>query len=239
MKKEDLTGRRFGRLVVIKGDGRNNKGERLWLCKCDCGNTITTDGRNLRRGDTKSCGCLKMEREILQPANLAGQKFGRLTAIEKVERRGKNTFWRCLCECGNECIVSADKLKSGHTTSCGCYQRERTLECPAKDFYDGTAIGHLKMGLTKANTTGIKGVSKKGKKFQAEIMIRRKKIYLGVFETLEEAAAVRKSAEEKYFHPVIEEWEATKCKEETKVGARPEKQGESHSRPKRREKTAP
>lgn len=206
-KVKDLTWRRFGRLVVISGDGRNNKGEHLWFCKCDCGGTVTTSGRNLRRGDTRSCGCLAKERDILQANDLTGQKFGRLTVVSKEGRRGKNILWRCLCECGNECLVTADKLKSGHTTSCGCYQKERTKECPAKDFYAGTAIGHLRMGVTKANTTGVKGVSRKGAKFQAEIMIRRKKIYLGVFATLEEAAKARKSAEEKYFRPVIEEFE--------------------------------
>lgn len=55
----DLTGMKFGRLTVIERAPENTKdGHPRWLCKCECGNTCVVDGKNLRRGDTKSCGCL-------------------------------------------------------------------------------------------------------------------------------------------------------------------------------------
>lgn len=56
----DLTGQRFARLQVIerKTVGR----ELLWVCRCDCGKFIETRGFKLRRGGTKSCGCLRIER---------------------------------------------------------------------------------------------------------------------------------------------------------------------------------
>lgn len=59
-KINDLTHRRFGRLVVIRRDGHLGK-KVAWLCKCDCGNykRITTD--RLTMGQTKSCGCLQSE----------------------------------------------------------------------------------------------------------------------------------------------------------------------------------
>lgn len=58
---EDLTGRRFGRLVVVSREMRalpSGKRMGVWLCRCDCGTekTITTD--SLVRGTTRSCGCL-------------------------------------------------------------------------------------------------------------------------------------------------------------------------------------
>lgn len=54
----DLTGKRFGRLIVIEINKRNKKRrEYLWKCKCDCGNITIVYGQNLRRGYTKSCGC--------------------------------------------------------------------------------------------------------------------------------------------------------------------------------------
>ena len=53
---EDLTGRRFERLKVI---GRS--GKRSWICLCDCGRTHTARASNLKRGTTRSCGCLVRE----------------------------------------------------------------------------------------------------------------------------------------------------------------------------------
>lgn len=52
--------------------------------------------------------------------NIAGKKFGRLTAIESAETRNGRMFWRCKCECGNERIVLREHLTRGSTTSCGC-----------------------------------------------------------------------------------------------------------------------
>ncbi len=56
----DLTGQRFGRLVVVERAGMDGQYP-TWLCRCDCGNTIITRGTYLRRGDTQSCGCLHRE----------------------------------------------------------------------------------------------------------------------------------------------------------------------------------
>lgn len=56
----DLTGQRFGRLTVIK-KANSISGQTYWLCKCDCGNETTVISYCLRKGDTKSCGCLHNE----------------------------------------------------------------------------------------------------------------------------------------------------------------------------------
>lgn len=57
----DLTGQRFGRLVVI--ERAESRGEQTyWLCQCDCGNILTIKASNLRRGETQSCGCLRKEK---------------------------------------------------------------------------------------------------------------------------------------------------------------------------------
>lgn len=57
----DVTGQRFGRLVVIERAGSNKKKNAKWLCKCDCGNYTTVVGNKLRSGHTQSCGCLVRE----------------------------------------------------------------------------------------------------------------------------------------------------------------------------------
>jgi hypothetical protein len=56
----DLTGMRFGRLVVIERAGHRGV-ERAWLCHCDCGTACVTVTGSLRKGNTRSCGCLHVE----------------------------------------------------------------------------------------------------------------------------------------------------------------------------------
>lgn len=60
---KDLIGKKFGRLTVIKRSYPNTElGNAIWLCRCDCGKEKVIDGNSLRRGLTRSCGCLNIER---------------------------------------------------------------------------------------------------------------------------------------------------------------------------------
>lgn len=56
--------------------------------------------------------------------DLTGKRFGRLTAIRYGGMVGHNSFWRCVCDCGQEIDVSSYKLRTGHTQSCGCLHGE-------------------------------------------------------------------------------------------------------------------
>lgn len=58
--------------------------------------------------------------------DLTGQRFGRLTVIERSEKtaKGCSVYWKCICDCGNETIVSRDNLKGMKTKSCGCLSKE-------------------------------------------------------------------------------------------------------------------
>jgi hypothetical protein len=58
MRGYDLTGQRFGKLLVIERRGSRHK-QKLWLCKCACGNEHLVETYNLMRGQVKSCGCLR------------------------------------------------------------------------------------------------------------------------------------------------------------------------------------
>lgn len=64
-KMIDLTGKRFGRLVVVKRHGthitKSGSKSVTWECRCDCGGTTIVSGYNLKRGHTKSCGCIRKE----------------------------------------------------------------------------------------------------------------------------------------------------------------------------------
>lgn len=55
----DLTGQRFGKLAVIEEADRSEGGERRWLCRCDCGNESEPFGAALRKGSSRSCGCVR------------------------------------------------------------------------------------------------------------------------------------------------------------------------------------
>lgn len=58
VEEQDITGKRFGRWLVIKKDISKKL---YWICKCDCGTIKSVYGSNLRLGKTKSCGCLLRE----------------------------------------------------------------------------------------------------------------------------------------------------------------------------------
>ena len=112
---KNLESQKFNKLTVIKKTNKRLHGRVVWLCKCDCGNEIEVTGTSLITGGTKSCGCLISE-------DLIGQRFGKLTVIEKTDKRSLNRqiFWKCKCDCGNIKEVITGSLTSGHTQSCGC-----------------------------------------------------------------------------------------------------------------------
>lgn len=59
------------------------------------------------------------------PANLIGQRFGRLVAVERLPVvKGVRAKWRMQCDCGDSTVCDISHLRKGHTTSCGCFQRE-------------------------------------------------------------------------------------------------------------------
>jgi len=61
--------------------------------------------------------------------DLKDQRFGRLVVSHDTgERKHRQVVWHCRCDCGNEVNVVGYDLTSGRTTSCGCYQRERSVE---------------------------------------------------------------------------------------------------------------
>lgn len=65
----NLTGQRFGRLVVLRYAGKNRSKHCLWECVCDCGSHKTVETSSLNCGHTKSCGCI--HRELAERKNLS------------------------------------------------------------------------------------------------------------------------------------------------------------------------
>lgn len=91
--KIDLTGKVFGRLTVLKDTGKRNNSKRIiYLCQCECGNTIEVDRLSLRNGDTQSCGCLKIDK--VTKHGLSGSKLYRIWAdmLQRCENEKSTNF---------------------------------------------------------------------------------------------------------------------------------------------------
>ena len=80
---KNLRGQRFGRLVVLKDSKKRDWGSVIWLCCCDCGNFTEVRADSLKKGVTKSCGCLQKEKAILanKKHGESGKKRTRLYLI--------------------------------------------------------------------------------------------------------------------------------------------------------------
>lgn len=142
--RKDLTGKRFGRLVVM---------EMLWeykptkvRCVCDCGNIITVINTGLTTGKTSSCGCLQKERASNHNTkNWSGyiSKYG--IELIKQSHKNKNNQWIWECRCGlcDEIFFALPaKIASGHITSCGCRTRS-SKEQFIKSIFDKYNIDYI------------------------------------------------------------------------------------------------
>jgi hypothetical protein len=101
----DLTGKRFGRLLVIEDAGRNRLGCALWLCHCDCGNDVVISSRSLQVG-TQSCGCLRVEKAS-RPRTLNNNWKGDAIKAQSGRSRAERWFTKkgLMCEfCGKPAI---------------------------------------------------------------------------------------------------------------------------------------
>lgn len=137
--RRDLTGMRFGKLVVLRVDEERTKdGKVYWICRCDCGNITSVQSTSLTRKThgVKSCGCARNSKEAKEkaritresyPQDITGMRFGRLTVIRKTNIKSNRSsdngayLWECRCDCGNICYYSRYTLITPYgVRSCGC-----------------------------------------------------------------------------------------------------------------------
>lgn len=77
-----------------------------------------------------------------------GQRFGRLTVIGK-ERVGRQSYWRCRCDCGNEKSIQCGNISSGATRSCGCLMRETARQTRTSHGLSDTPTYKIWQGMKK------------------------------------------------------------------------------------------
>jgi len=134
VKMKDMTGKKFGRWTVLEWSGYSSPKDKraMWKCICECGKIGIISGTSLRLGTSKSCGCLQKESTIgnvNNRINLVGRRFGRLIVIEfGGHDKYQGSLWKVKCDCGTVKIVNGNGLRRGYTTSCGCYNLERSIE---------------------------------------------------------------------------------------------------------------
>jgi len=178
VKKKDIIGKRFGKLIVkryvgfIKATEKSNHKSSFWECICDCGKTKNISSGHLLRGAVVSCGCFRKEKifEALFK-DITGKRFGRLIAIRVVNKRNGGYIWECICDCGKVVNVAGNKLSFGHTKSCGCLLRDISSKRMKKLNKKQKGSNHPKWNPNKTDEDR----KKKPKEFK--IAIWRNKVY--------------------------------------------------------------
>ena len=139
VKPEDMLGKQFGKWTVLALDPERTAavGPRYYKCRCECGTERSVQGRMLRSGQSKSCGCARNEerRKDLNP----GQQFGSWTVLQLDEERTTphQRYYKCRCACGEEKSVLGRMLRTGQSKSCGCARNEERR----KDLTPGQQFG--------------------------------------------------------------------------------------------------
>ena len=110
-KLNDLTGKRFGKLVVIKR-AENQGNNRQWFCKCDCGTEKIIGGRHLTSGNTVSCGCYRHE---IKSHYIHGQRGTRLYGVwSNIINRCQNPNYRKYCDYGGRGVNICDEWRNDY-----------------------------------------------------------------------------------------------------------------------------
>lgn len=202
-----LIGKRYGQLVVEQRLPSTARGQRRWLCRCDCGNTHIVTTGNLNQGRSTNCGCKKSP-------DLTGKVFGKLTVIgrsDKRNSRGKRTtpMWECRCECGEITYKETDTLTNPDMSMCQrCAELYAAKSARANAGYvENTQLAKIRdMTPSAANTSGYRGIYYESKfdRWRAEIRFQRKRYYLGTYKNKDDAIKARQRAEEDLYGAFLE-----------------------------------
>ena len=216
----DLTNQRFGRLLVLSKYDVVGKGETRWLCRCDCGNECVVSRGGLKGGKTQSCGCLQRERisEIKRKYNtydLSGEYGIGYTS------KGEEFYFdledydkiKDYCWCFNDQDYVVAHNKSGnnirlHRLILNINDKDIIIDHKNRRKNDNRK-SNLRIATKSENamnrpadirsTTGYKGVHKVGNKYTANIGLNNETIYLGIFDSMEDAAECRYRNEKEIF----------------------------------------
>lgn len=127
---EDCIGKHVGNWTILSRCPVNSyNGSIVFNCRCKCGKEAKLLYSTLKAGKSYSCGCM---RGILSAPyttlDLLGKRFGKLTVIEKTDKRSKGSvIWKCRCDCGEICETLSNFLTHGSVKSCRKCAREKII----------------------------------------------------------------------------------------------------------------
>lgn len=216
VKKNDLKGQRYGRLIVL--EQQTNRKRTSWLCQCDCGNRVVVSSCHLRSGHTQSCGCYCKDRirESKKKEN-EYHVIGDITIIKTNNGEEIIIDTSCLEKAKEHCWVvgshgyaCARDDKTGKVITMHRYLMGLEQYSPLVDHVNRNRLDNrqcnlrlcnseqnaMNKSILKTNTSGITGVNREKNGWRARIGANHKTYELGVFEKFEDAVKARKDAEE-------------------------------------------
>lgn len=198
--KFELTGQRFERLVVTGIDRKSAHGT-VWRCQCDCGNERVVREDHLRSGNTKSCGCLRVERSRASTTKHGVGGTPEYNAWYNMIQRCDDPTHLAYPDYGGRGITVCPEWRDVSRFVADMGRRPTGLSLDRVDNERGYEPGNCRWSTRREQATntrkvrdsrsGIPGVHVRGRRYGAFARVDRKGFWLGTFDTVEEAVAAR------------------------------------------------
>lgn len=213
----DLTGKVFDRWTVLEKAGTNSQKRVEWLCRCDCGTTRKVIGKHLRERKSRSCGCYDFQNDREKPRKnsgrfVNGKPTSEYSSWQGLKQRCSNPNDHSYLNYGKRGITYCARweLFENFLEDMGerpdpSYTLERLDNNgnyePSNCRWESKTRQSRNRRVLKSNASGVSGVRSRnhGKVWEADITVDYKRVYLGRFETLEEATQARMESEYVYW----------------------------------------
>lgn len=208
---KNLTSQKFERLTVESFAGRGKDGRLIWHCTCECGKEISVRGKDLKTGNTRSCGCYQADRFKERHTTHGGTHTPLYVVWCAMKARCHRVTDKAYPRYGGRRIMVCQEWRDNFETFKSDMGKKPFSDSsidridndkgysPDNCRWASPTVQRRNQRLSVKNTSGVNGVSPHGSKWAAQIVVNTKKLWLGTFDTIGEAAAARKEAELKYW----------------------------------------